>query len=75
MNNHILSAMKRKDVERASMLLLTPGYDVNTVSRSAGTPLNYATKMGIKNCHAHKIYIYIHVLDKPDLAASRSPLQ
>lgn len=46
-NNHILSAMKRKDVERASMLLLTPGYDVNTVSKSAGTPLNYATKMGL----------------------------
>ncbi|XP_055998803.1 putative ankyrin repeat protein RF_0381 isoform X3 [Ostrea edulis] len=38
--------MKRKDVERASMLLLTPGYDVNTVSK-AGTPLIYATKMGL----------------------------
>jgi hypothetical protein len=44
-NTHIFSAMKRKDVERVSMLLLTPGYDVNTVSK-AGTPLLYATKMG-----------------------------
>ncbi|XP_061186671.1 26S proteasome non-ATPase regulatory subunit 10-like [Saccostrea echinata] len=45
-NTHVLSAMKKRDVERASMLLLTPGYDVNTVSKS-GTPLIYAAKMGL----------------------------
>ncbi|KAK3103216.1 hypothetical protein FSP39_017509 [Pinctada imbricata] len=49
-NRYILSAIKKRDVDTALQLLLTPGYEVNAEfgsKYSKSTPLIYATKLGL----------------------------
>lgn len=46
LNSRVLTAMKKRDVEKVQQLLLMPNFDLNYSSRKKVTPLILASKLG-----------------------------
>jgi hypothetical protein len=46
LNSHVLTAMRKRDIEKVQQLLLMPNFDLNYSSKKKITPLILAAKLG-----------------------------